>query len=125
MPVRGSGGLVSSWSLLIRGILAALRQKLHLSTCPNLASHLSEWVLRHMTPHPIATYDTPLRLDHPIGNGRPCTYVAFTSPAYAAPEPSRRWARNQPGWEWRELAVAHAAPATAPDEVAQLLAEIN
>jgi hypothetical protein len=26
--------------LLIRGILAALRQKLHLSTCPNLASHL-------------------------------------------------------------------------------------
>jgi hypothetical protein len=33
--------LVSSWSLLIRGILAALRQKFHLSTCPNLASHLS------------------------------------------------------------------------------------
>src|SRR3954470_8653892 len=41
MPVRGSGGLVSSWSLLIPGILAALRQKLHLATCPNLASHLS------------------------------------------------------------------------------------
>jgi hypothetical protein len=40
MPVRGSGGLVSSWSLLISGILAALRQKLHLSTCPNFASHL-------------------------------------------------------------------------------------
>jgi hypothetical protein len=32
--------LVSSSSLLIRGILAALRQKFHLSTCPNLASHL-------------------------------------------------------------------------------------
>src|SRR3954467_4527921 len=49
MPVRGSGGLVSSWSLLIRGILAALRQKLHLSTCPNLASHLfAEWIgIRH------------------------------------------------------------------------------
>jgi hypothetical protein len=41
MPVRGSGGLVSSWSLLIRGILAALRQKLHLTTCPNFAGHLS------------------------------------------------------------------------------------
>jgi hypothetical protein len=40
MPVHGSGVLVSSWSLLIRGILAALRQKLHLSTCPNLPSHL-------------------------------------------------------------------------------------
>jgi hypothetical protein len=41
MPVRGFGGLVSSWSFLIRGILAALRQKFHLSTCPNLAGHLS------------------------------------------------------------------------------------
>jgi putative transposase len=28
--------------LLIRGILAALRQKLHLSVCPNLANHLSQ-----------------------------------------------------------------------------------
>jgi len=44
MPVHVSGVLVSSWSLLIRGILAALRQKLHLSACPNLASHL--WVSR-------------------------------------------------------------------------------
>jgi len=35
-----SGVLVSSWSLLIRGILAALRQNFHLSTCPILAGHL-------------------------------------------------------------------------------------
>jgi hypothetical protein len=33
--------VAAAGSLLIRGILAALRQKLHLSTCPNLASHLS------------------------------------------------------------------------------------
>jgi hypothetical protein len=31
----GPGVLVSSWSLLIRGILAALGQNFHLSTCPN------------------------------------------------------------------------------------------
>jgi hypothetical protein len=30
-------------SLLIRGTLAALRQKFHLSTCPNLAGHLSRY----------------------------------------------------------------------------------
>jgi hypothetical protein len=30
----------SSFSLLIRGIIAALRQGFHLTTCPNLASHL-------------------------------------------------------------------------------------
>jgi hypothetical protein len=32
--------LVWSSSLLIRGILAALRQNFHLSTRPNLADHL-------------------------------------------------------------------------------------
>jgi hypothetical protein len=40
MPVSGSGASVSSWSLLVRGILAAFRQKLHLSNCPNLPGHL-------------------------------------------------------------------------------------
>src|SRR3954447_20678693 len=63
MPVRGSGGLVSSWSLLIRGILAALRQKLHLSTCPNLASQLYS---RHLAVawHVLPTVPgVPLRID--------------------------------------------------------------
>src|SRR5271165_4135031 len=46
MPERGSGGLVWSLSLLFRGILAALRQKLHLSTCPNLASQLCQHSIR-------------------------------------------------------------------------------
>jgi hypothetical protein len=34
---------VFAWSclLLIRGILAALRQKFHLSACPNLTDHWS------------------------------------------------------------------------------------
>jgi len=32
--------------LLIRGILAALRQKIHLMTCPNSPGHLSdEWLV--------------------------------------------------------------------------------
>jgi len=33
---------VLAWSflLLIRGILAALRQKIHLTTCPNSPDHL-------------------------------------------------------------------------------------
>src|ERR1700756_3920825 len=41
MPVRGAGGLVCSSSLLIRGtILPAVRQKLHLSSCPDFRSQL-------------------------------------------------------------------------------------
>jgi hypothetical protein len=39
--VYGPGVLVSSWFLLLRGIFAALRQKIHLSTCPNFPGHLS------------------------------------------------------------------------------------
>jgi pimeloyl-ACP methyl ester carboxylesterase len=35
------------------------------------------WFYRQLTPHPFATFETPLVLGHPFGNGRPCTYVAF------------------------------------------------
>jgi hypothetical protein len=40
-------------------------------------------VRRHLTPHPVSTYESPLQLDHLVGNGRPCTYIACTSPSYA------------------------------------------
>jgi hypothetical protein len=40
-PDRASGVLALRLSLLIRGILAALRQIFHLSACPNLPGHLS------------------------------------------------------------------------------------
>jgi transposase len=43
---------------------------------------LAEWLHRRFTPHPIGTYETPLRLANPAGNGRPCTYVHFTSPPF-------------------------------------------
>ena len=45
IPYCASVALVSSWSLPIRGILAALRQIFHLSNCPNLPGHLclSRW----------------------------------------------------------------------------------
>jgi hypothetical protein len=41
------------------------------------------WVRRRLTPHPAGTYRTPLRLDHSVGNGLPCTYIACTDPWYA------------------------------------------
>jgi hypothetical protein len=82
-------------------------------------------VKRRLTPHPIETYETPLRLANPaIGNGRPCTYVAFTQPAFPGPEPSQRWARAQQG-SWMELPSGHDAPITVPDQVAELLSGIG
>jgi pimeloyl-ACP methyl ester carboxylesterase len=83
---------------------------------------VAQWLLRRFTPHPRATYEAPLRLDRPPGAGRPRTYVAFTSPALPAIEPSRRWVRAQEGWDWTEIAAGHGAPVSVPDDVARLLA---
>ena len=86
---------------------------------------LAEWLHRRFTPHPIGTYETPLRLANPAGNGRPCTYVHFTSPPFTPFEGHRRWARGREGWNWVELAGSHVAPNTMPDEVARVLAGIG
>ncbi len=40
------------------------------------------WLTRRMTPHPVSTYTTPVRLDHPVGNGLTCTYIRCTQPFY-------------------------------------------
>ncbi len=46
MLARGSDVFASLYLLLIRGILAALRQKFHLPACPNLADYLSlRWLV--------------------------------------------------------------------------------
>ena len=87
---------------------------------------IADWFRRRATAQPIATYEAPLKLSNPaIGNGRPCTYVAFTNPAFPSPEPSRRWARTKPSWAWMELAAGHAAPIIVPDKVAEVLGSIG
>src|SRR6195256_2289915 len=40
------------------------------------------WTPRQLTPHPLACYTKPIRLNHPAGNGRPMTYIACTKPRY-------------------------------------------
>jgi pimeloyl-ACP methyl ester carboxylesterase len=83
------------------------------------------WFYRRLTPQPFATFETPLVLGHPVGNGLPCTYVAFTKSPNPALEPSRTWVRSQKDWHWAELPQNHPAPAFAPKEVAQILAGIS
>src|SRR5260370_1510667 len=43
---------------------------------------LAAWTHRQLTPHPLACYTKPIRLNHPAGNGRPMTYIACTKPRY-------------------------------------------
>lgn len=38
------------------------------------------WLDAKMTPHPFSTYEDAIRLDHPVGNDLPVTYLAATSP---------------------------------------------
>ncbi|MBV1798163.1 hypothetical protein [Siccirubricoccus sp. G192] len=83
------------------------------------------WVRRRLTPHPAGTYDSPLVLRHPVGNGLPRTYIACTDPWYGPLEWARDWVRAQPGWNWQEIATGHDAMVTAPGELARMLAAIG
>ncbi|HTE44430.1 MAG TPA: alpha/beta hydrolase [Gemmatimonadaceae bacterium] len=85
---------------------------------------LSDWILRHATPHPLGAFESPLPITHAVGNGRPCTFVAFTSPALPEVDVSRRLAARQRTWKTVPIAAGHAAPVTVPDDVARVLADI-
>jgi pimeloyl-ACP methyl ester carboxylesterase len=85
---------------------------------------LAERVERLLTPHPFATFHNRLRLQHSLGNGLPCSYIACTQPEYPSLKSCRDWARAQPGWAYRELATGHDAMITAPAETAALLEEL-
>src|SRR5690606_29054477 len=41
------------------------------------------WLEARLTPHPLSTFTSPLRFDHPCGAGRPITYIACTDPVFA------------------------------------------
>lgn len=80
-----------------------------------------EWVVAHLTPHPLGSYTTPLNPQHPIGNGLPCTYIHCTAPSLPLLESSRVLVRALGGWNWVELAAPHEAHITHPDMLADVL----
>lgn len=84
----------------------------------------ADWLRRRMTPNPFGAMNTALTLHHPLGNGRPCTYIACTDPVYEPLGWARNLARLQPGWTWREIAAGHDCMITAPRQTADLLMEI-
>jgi pimeloyl-ACP methyl ester carboxylesterase len=80
-------------------------------------------VAPRLTPHPMATYTSPLHLKHELANGVPRTYIVCTQPLYAALASSRDLARAL-GWPLREIANGHDAMVSAPAELAALLTDI-
>ena len=83
-----------------------------------------DWLDRRMTLQPFGTNAVPLGFSNPIGNGRPVTFVEFTSPMYPYSELAARFARAQPGWEVRSLATGHMAMISEPDQLAEMLLDI-
>jgi pimeloyl-ACP methyl ester carboxylesterase len=82
---------------------------------------LAPWLRRRLTPHPAGTYQSALPLHNPVGNGLPRSYIACTAPDYAPLAAIRGWVRQQPDWQWLELATGHDAMVTAPEALAAML----
>ncbi|MFE1602061.1 alpha/beta fold hydrolase [Methylobacterium sp. ID0610] len=83
------------------------------------------WLARRLTPHPLGTYESPLHLRGPVGNGLPRTYVDCTRPAYAALNGVKAWVRRQSGWGFVALEAGHDAMVSAPDALTRLLVELG
>ncbi len=92
---------------------------------PIPAGPAKDWFMQRLRPHPIGTYESPVRLSKPAGAGLPVTYVAYTNPALASIEPSRQRAKAKTGWDYRELAVPHDVEVPMPGRVVELLAGIG
>ena len=83
-----------------------------------------DWVMRRMTPHPLASYTTPLVLDRPIGNGLPCTYLHCNKPSHPLLEESRRLVKSLRGWNWIDVPAPHEAHITHPERMSEILLEV-
>ncbi len=83
------------------------------------------WLTRRMTPHPVSSYATPIRLDHPVGNGLPCTYIRCTQPFYPGVDAGGAYAKSRPDWQYLEIATGHDAMVTAPEALTDLLLDLG
>lgn len=77
-----------------------------------------------LTPHPVATFSTPLELHGPTANGLPAAYITCTAPAYG-PATLGLQRVKQAGWPIAELATGHDAMVTAPLKTADLLDQLS
>ena len=77
-----------------------------------------------LTPHPLGTYTSTLKLQHPVGNGLPAVYVHCTQPLYGGLTLTRNWVKAS-GMREVELATGHDAMVSAPQALADLLEALS
>lgn len=85
--------------------------------------HDAEWLQRRLTPHPLNSYQEPIRLNHPLGNGVKKTYIACIDPAYEPLVATHDWVRRQNGWQYLEFASGHDAMVIRPEALAKVLVD--
>jgi pimeloyl-ACP methyl ester carboxylesterase len=85
---------------------------------------LAAWTHRQLTPHPLACYTKPIRLNHPAGNGRPMTYIACTRPRYPVSAGMHEKVQMMPHIRFRPIEAGHNCIISAPDLVAHELLEV-
>lgn len=80
-----------------------------------------DWVRAHLTPHPLKTWETPLRLGSPAARGIPRTLILCTDHKPPEEIASKEAIARQLGWRLVRLAAGHDAMVSAPAELANLL----
>lgn len=85
----------------------------------------AEWVARRLTPQPVGTYQQPLLLKAPLGNGVAKTYIDCTLDPMANLAAGKTAVRADSGWKMRSLATGHDAMVTAPGPLADMLVSIG
>lgn len=81
------------------------------------------WCNGKTTPQPALTYLTTLELRHPIGNGRPCTFIRCTDPQLVHADPFEAQA-SAAGMPIIRFPACHNAMVTRPAELSRLLLQI-
>jgi len=85
---------------------------------------LAAWTHRQLTPHPLACYTKPIRLNHPAGNGRPMSYIACTRPRYPVSAGMHEKVQAMPHIRFRPIEAGHNCIISAPELVARELLDI-
>ena len=77
-----------------------------------------------LSPQPMGSYNTPLELNHPLGNGLPADYIICTNPLYQNSRVIQDWI-DEFGWPMHHLATGHDAMLTDPEATAELIISIS
>ncbi len=79
-----------------------------------------EFIDRHLTPHPLRTYETAIEFDGDPNAGLDVAYIMATAPVYSSLAAHRERAKEL-GWPIHEIACGHDAMIAKPKDLADLL----